>query len=278
VSRLGASCIGVTMLIAAGDAFATPEAMTGDGPAPSRYYDLRQEGWFWYHDPAPQRSDAALPPRPDAEPPPSADPRDLIKAQREALERAMAQAVLNPTPDNLSAYLELNYQTIRQAGRFADAWQHALWTRPALDHTLVSPVGAGAYLQADEQAALQEARLQSASKQYGLLFFFRGSCGYCHRLGPILKAFAQRYGFEVIAVSLDGGTLPEFPHPQPNVAAASQLLVDAVPAVFLVNAATRTVVPSVFGYVGFSELAQRIDHAIQAAEEKTQLANTGVTP
>lgn len=277
--------MGLMLLVAVGEvgaaneATSSPEGVTdaGSGPALSRYYDLREEGWFWYHDPPPKRKAAVVPPSPGALPP-SPDPRDLIKAQREALDRAMAQAVLHPTPENISAYLELNYQTIRQAGRFADAWQHTLWNRPTLDHTLVSPVGAGAYLQADEQGAEREARLLGASKRYGLLLFFRGSCGYCHRLAPILKGFAGRYGFEVIAVSLDGGGLSDFPNAQPNVAAAAQLQVEAVPAVFLINAATRTVVPAVFGYVGFSELAQRIDHAIEVVEQKTQLADTGDSP
>lgn len=263
------------MLVAVGTPCLAADSSADQAPEiPARYYDLREEGWFWYHDPHPQRKEAAKEPASKLE----SDPRQQIQAQRDALDRAMAQAVLNPTPENISAYLELNYQTIRQAGRFADAWQHTLWSTPGLDHRLVSPVGAGAYLQADELGARQEARLHAASKRYGLLFFFRGSCGYCHRLAPVLKAFVQRYGFEVIAVSLDGGHLPDFPDTQPNVAAAAQLRVNAVPAIYLLNATTRTVVPSVFGYVGFSELAQRIAYALDVAEGTPQLADTGVPP
>jgi len=55
------------------------------------------------------------------------------------------------------------------------------------------------------------------------VFFFRGACPYCHKFAPLLKAFADRYGFRLVDVSLDGGGLPEFPTPQPNAQAAEAL-------------------------------------------------------
>lgn len=236
------------------------------------YFREREEGWFWYRDPA---QEAVPPPPAPAQPPVSSaqesapDPRERIARQREELERLQALAILEPTQTHVAAYLEKHAALMDQSERFADTWQQVVRTSPQLDHTLRAPTGNAAYVQADVDAASLDQRLSEASNRYGLLFFFRGSCPYCHRFAPVLQAFAQRYGFDIVPVTLDGGSLPEFPNPQRNQAAASSLQVDSVPAVYLIEPRTRRVAATSFGYVGYSELAQRVDAAL------TQLRTPG---
>jgi conjugal transfer pilus assembly protein TraF len=230
------------------------------------YFDRHAEGWFWYRDPP---VDEAPPPEPPSSEAPATtddDPIQRIAAQRHAIDVALNRAILEPTPEHMGAYLRLNQQLMAQAGRFAEAWRGAIWRDPALDYSLVSPVGAAAYVKADQDSAEREQRLAAAAQRWGLLFFFRGSCPYCHRLAPLLRQFSMRYGFRVVDVSLDGGGLPEFPHPQANARAAEALGVEAVPAVYLLDPRGRRVLPASFGYVGWSDLQQRIDYAIGQAD------------
>lgn len=251
------------------------------------YFQEHADGWFWYVDPpppvdpaeSPQDTPAPVAPTPEALPP--ADPLTRVQQQRQALERAMALAVLEPTPDHVRAYLELNQALMQQSQAFADTWKQVVWTTPSLDYSLVSPTGAAARTRADERAAEQQAQLISAASRYGLLFFFRGDCPYCHQFAPVLSRFAADFSFMVIPVSLDGGVLPEYPHPRSNFDAAAQLKVESYPAVYLLDPATRKVAPAVFGAVGYSELAQRLATAItslEGAPESTPDVDVGDTP
>lgn len=233
-----------------------------------RYYDRHGEGWFWYQDPPPTAPEGAPPkapadsrPNTSIDPPmdPPTGPLAALAAFQRQLDVARARAVLHPTAAHVKAYLVLNQQALARAGAFAQAWQRVVWTTPALDTRLTYPVNDQA-VQAfhDGQLRRVDAFLRETAQRYGLFFFFKASCAFCQRLAPVLKAFAEAYGFAVTAVSLDDGALPEFPRPRRNTDAALRLHVDTVPAVFLVEPRRRTLHPVAFGYVSGTELRQRI--------------------
>lgn len=259
------------------------EASTPAIPPPA-YFREREDGWFWYRDPATSSTPSPLsaePERPQSGDADSDDPLKRIAYQRERLERIQALAILEPTRQNVAAYLEQHQALMEQSERFADTWQQVVWTTPTLDNALRAPTGSAAYVRADADAEGLDHRLTEAAQRYGLMFFFRGSCPYCHQFAPVLQAFARRYGFSVVAVTLDGGTLPEFPQPKTNDAAATALQVESVPAVYLIEPRQRTVAPASFGFIGYSELAQRVDSALQQirSNPETQgLALNGAPP
>lgn len=249
---------------------ALPAATFGDD-APPEWFRLHAEGWFWYVEPPPPEEAPPTQDVPaDAAPSIDPDPMTRVQQQREALERAMALAVLEPTPEHVRAYLQLNQALMTQSQAFAETWKRVVWTTPSLDYGLVSPTGAAARIQADLKTAEQRTQLAAAADRYGLLFFFRGDCPFCHQFAPVLRRFATDYGFTVIPVSLDGGVLPEYPQPRSNFDAAARLEVNAYPAVYLLDPATRKVAPAVFGAVGYSELAQRLSAAIAVLENEPQ--------
>jgi conjugal transfer pilus assembly protein TraF len=260
---------------------AAPAQQAEQANAPAvAYFERHADGWFWYHDPKLSK------PVPNAEKAEAAgndkdDPVKAVEAEHKALEQALDRAIVTPTPENVKAYLELNQRLMAQAGDFAEAWRGAIWSNPSLDYSLVSPVGSSAYVKADADAAADDQKLMQAAQQWGLVFFFRGTCPYCHKFAPLLKQFAEHYGFRIVDVSLDGGGLPEFPHPQPNNQAAQNLRVEAVPAVYLVNPRTRQVVPAVFGLVGWSDLVQRLIYALDHAnggEDSSDVASLAGAP
>ena len=248
-------------------ASAAPTLASAPEPASEaiRYFTRHADGWFWYRDPL--ETDESKAPAPPASATAPTDPEAAIANERHTLEVALDRALLEPTPDNVQAYLALNQQLMNQASTFAQTWRGVVWTHPELDHTVQSPVGPAAYLASNLAVDKDEDQLTADARQWGLLFFFRGSCPYCHKLAPILKQFADRYGFQLVAITQDGGALPEFPQPQADTGASGALGIDAVPAVFVVNPATRIVAPAVFGLVSWSDLTQRVRYAIDHAHD-----------
>lgn len=245
-----------------------------DSPPPAPYYQSGEKGWFWYEQPPakpvrqekpepqplattpPTVAAATVPAKPEEDP---NDPLVRMKRVQETIERAQARAVLDPTPANVQAFMVANAQAQAQAARFAETWQQVLWQTPQLDYRLVKPADDQAiHAFNDARLAINEGFLREASQQYGLFFFFRSTCPYCHKLAPILKQFAATYGFHIMPVSLDGQGLPEFPEFQTSQQIALELKVEAVPAIFLVEPKKRDIQPVSYGFITWDELRSRI--------------------
>ena len=225
-----------------------------------RWFQRHAEGWFWYIDPPAEEEAgeaANEAPAPAAPAPP--DPKAALKAFQEKLENAQALAIMQPTRENVTAYLYLQKEAMERSQAFAERWQRVVWTTPALDHTLVRPTSPKAVIAYyDTRNEARKLKLQQLAQSHGLFYFFRESCPYCERFSPILKSFAKRHGFHVTAITLDGGASPGFPQPRRDNGTARRLGVRTVPALYLVQPRTRTVQPVSFGLLGPSELEQRL--------------------
>jgi len=227
------------------------------------YWQNNARGWFWYEDPPPpaeeeQKVSEAAPAAPVATLAPE-DPLEQLKRVQEAIARAEAKAVLNPTEANVREYLLANQWQLNQASLFSDVWRRTVWQDPNLDYSLQRPTTSLAIHQFQDQR--KEAKTQAVAQvanTHGLFFFFRGSCPYCHTFAPILKQFAEAYDIEVLPVSLDGGILPEYPTPRVDTQVAAELGVEVVPSVYLVDPRGRNVIPVGAGVMSADELAERI--------------------
>jgi conjugal transfer pilus assembly protein TraF len=234
------------------------------------YWRRAKEGWFWQKDQAP----APKPKVPEQKPEPaiSADDRDLAELNefKVKLERALNVATQNPSEANVMRYLELYAEARRKASVVADV-THAVSVRtPWLDSVATGntrpalPVAQRAYdsIQMQDRDQL----LREMAQSYGLYFFFRRNCAYCHVQAPMLKQFQQKYGFTVYAVTLDGGSLPDFPDAVQDSGLAEKVA-DAmgvptqhfvVPAVVLARPSSREVVPVGFGAMTMDQMAERV--------------------
>lgn len=225
------------------------------------YFKDRERGYWWYEK-FPAHKDAnLLPPNKRAINSNSTalTPKQILEQQGKELENALAQAVLVPTEENLKSYIQLAQKLNEQAQRFSTAFKESIWINPELDYTLKKPVYTPAILAQNENDTLkQENELIKLAKEQALLFFFKGSCSHCHQFAPILKSLAERYKFSVIAVTLDGEALKEFPHPKRNFLIGHKLNLTVVPALYLVNPDSNRVVPVGFGYADWSTLIQKI--------------------
>ena len=186
---------------------------------------------------------------------------ERILSMRRALEEARARAVLEPTPENVKAYLRLQQEALQGAAAFSDAFRRAVWSNPGLDYTLRRPVGALAKrLWSEERRAEREDVLAQLGKRYGFIYLGSERCPGCRVFGPLLRAFALRHGIEVLAVSMTGGPLDGWPDAVPDAGRAARLGIKArvLPAVVLYDTRNRRAIPVSYGVVAEDQLAERI--------------------
>ncbi len=229
------------------------------------WYGDHEEGWFWYQDPEPEQKSPTKPEPTPAQPavqtaePREADPLVRLEEIQKEVQRLKARAVLDPTPDNVRAWLEANQWQMQQSARFADAWRRVVWTHPELDYSLRRPtMQLAAQTWQDERRQQQDQAVAAVAKTHGLFFFFKSTCPYCHRLAPILRQLSARYGLEILPISMDGGGLPEYPSPRMDNGLATQLGIRSVPALYLVDPAKRDIMPIGFGLLSLNEIVNRI--------------------
>ncbi len=224
-------------------------------------------GWHFYCDRA-EDPPQAEPPPPPLSPGDAQSATERIEAMRRALEEARAEAILDPSPANVTAYLRLQQKTLQRAAAFSDAFRRTVWATPELDYTLRRPVGALAkQVWSDERRQARDAALARLGERYGLIYLGHAGCAGCRVFGPLLRAFATRHGLDVLAVSLTGEALEGWPEAVADQGRAARLgLGDApVPALVLFDTETKRVLPVGFGVMAEDEMAERI-HALTALE------------
>ena len=184
-------------------------------------------GWnFYCRDPEPEEEEMVLPPPPMPEPviQPAPEP-DRESEEPTATERMMAfraqvdelkhRAILDPTPENVLAYMEVNKQIAQRAGDFAEQWQRVLFETPHLNANVDSPLAAaGITVFQDQLKAAREAAFVNVAQTSGIMFIFDGDdrCGICRVQGEVLAQMQSHFGVEILAISKDGGPNAFFPN------------------------------------------------------------------
>lgn len=216
------------------------------------FWEEHAKGWHWYEDPTPmethEETNASTP-----------DPSVTLDNLQQYVKRALAQAILNPTPDHMRRYITLQNQISEQARRFALAWQAALLNNPGLDYSLSHPtnsVGKQVYL--SQQKQQEDQAIALLAKHSGLFFFYRSTCPYCQRFAPIVKDFSERYGIAVIAITTDGAALSAFPHSYVDHGQATRFKINVEPALFTVDPYHQRIIPVGYGLMSEDELRSRI--------------------
>lgn len=233
------------------------------------YLAEHSDGWHWYQtqsEPTTVKSENLTADRKATQ-----DPLSELKQIQGVVSEAKANAVLNPTKENVAYYIALQNLVTQNAVKFGNVWQQVIWQSPELDLSLkhpVSQIGTEVYM--DSQSSSEQESMKRISAQYGLFFFFAGKCPYCHKFAPIVKDMQDKYGFSVVPVSLDGGVLPEYQRPVTNQGQAQMLKVDRWPALFLVDPKKRQVIPITYGLITEDELVHRMAVLVKVVNNEKQ--------
>ena len=246
-STYAMAAVGVSLLLAASTTRAATAAewrawCAGSGQGQAAEYGPSL-GWHFYCDRQDKSEETETP-----APPPSTDDRrsatERIREMRRVLEEARAEAILDPTTENVTAYLRLQQETLQRAAAFSDAFRRTVWATPELDYTLRRPVGALAkQVWSDRRRVDRERALAQLGQRYGLIYLGHAGCAGCKVFGPLLRAFAKRHDLDVLAVSLTGEALEGWPEAVADNGRAARLGLGNRPARIARNPRTGESLP-----------------------------------
>ena len=222
-----------------------------------QFYCRERKLGTWFYCERPKEDAAATTPAMAA----SVPAAQRLKAISEQLEELKARAILEPTTENVSAYISFQREQLDRASSFADTWRRAIWQNPDLDYTLERPIntlGKRTWAAAREQQ--RDSALAAISERYGVFYFYSSSCAACEVFSPIMKGVADRYGMTVMAVSVDGGPNAVFPNYLVDTGQfeAMGMRGKQVPALVLFDTVTRQPMPIGHGVMAADEIMDRI--------------------
>lgn len=227
------------------------------------FFEKRSEGWHWYDDREQCCSEPVL------QKEEGRTPTQQIESQRKEIEQKLHAAIVKPTRENIVTYLLAQRELMNQSERFAESWKQIVMTTPSLDETLIHPVDQNArHIYYGQKTNDITAHIRGLSKEYGLFFFFSKDCAYCHGFAPIVKRFSQKYGWSVLAISLDGGTLPEFPRAKQDNGIVKQLNISHVPALIALHPQSGKMIPLAYGMVSEQEIEKRVELLTRRSDQK----------
>lgn len=236
--------------------------------------DQAQRNW-WEDDPwtNPERGFNWYPPdRPDVKKKKQAKPAEKkvdlksLKSFDEVnkeVTRLREVAIFNPTEENVLAYMKAQEYVMSKSAMFADVARRVVWKNPEIDGNARQPIASYAALSKRERITEKRNKtMEEIAVNHGLVFFFRSDCPFCHDMAPVVKSLSDRYGIEVIAVSMDGGNLPSYPRPRPDNGISKFVSngqgVPTVPALYLVSNDSKSVTLVGVGALAGNEITERI--------------------
>ena len=259
--RILSKALAAMLLIAPlSPAAAATGGLIDDPVRPDDFYcgERKLGTWFYCSKPKPKPKEEATPPAPLAPAESATERLDKVTAE---LRELKAEAILEPTPEHIEAYVRYQRAQLDRASMFSDVWQRAVWQKPELDYTLQRPVGTVAKRQwLDTRKVDRDQALTHLGERYGLFYFFAQSCGACEIFSPILKSVADSHGLHVMAVSTDGGPSDVFIRYAVDSGQRERmgLTEKTTPAVVLFDTVTRRAVPIGYGVMAADELMDRI--------------------
>ena len=212
------------------------------------FYNGPAQGWLNYN--------YAPPPTPSKQKPKT--PEQRMQAFQTYYANVKAEAVSDPTEQNLEAYISLQGYVQNKSIQFQQMWQKVLLDNPQHDYELTHPTDSIAN-QIHSQATQQQqvAAVKAFAQSYGLVYFYYGSDAYAKSMAPSLQSFADQYGIALLGISMDGNMLSAISDNQSNKSQAYRLHVQYFPALFLLNPQTGNAIPVAYGFLAQDQLLQR---------------------
>jgi conjugal transfer pilus assembly protein TraF len=218
----------------------------------ANWHEKKAEGWAWYEDE--KRNE-----RKEEEPKKVVTPKQRLDEVKQNIEEKLAQAILEPTTENVKSYMEEQKKWVDQSSVFANVWVEQLLNSPQLDNTVQSPVSQyGIQALKQEEFKAKSSALKELSKEYGLFFFFKGEDVLSQYLSYVVSAFEESYSWSVIPISIDDTPVPKYQDYKTNLSVIEKLEVDVFPALYAVKPNEEKIIPIAFGAISLDQLEDRI--------------------
>ncbi len=226
------------------------------------FFEDHARGWHWYEI-SPLKTTKTTPKA--TVPTPPMTPSQWIQAYRKELYKRRDTALVSPTFENVKAYQVMQMYWMNKSQEFANTWKEVVFRTPQLDDTIQNPITqVTRHIYYDKKNHSEETLLKTLAKTHGLYFIFKRECAYCHQFAPIVKRFADTYGFTIVAINHDGdGGTFEFPDAISNNGILKKIGVDVVPSLYLINPKTDQTTPLAHGMVSMDDIKERLIFLIQ---------------
>lgn len=218
--------------------------------ASNHFLSSAPEGWHW--------NNVKVPPKPIKNKQTKAamlTPSERLAEAKKYINNIKAEAVMNPTPENVYRYLVVQQFIMQRSSLFANVAHEVVSTNPSLNYDLKNPtnqLARKAFLNSENTEQRDLAKV--VAKHFGLFFFYRGYNKADIAAASVIQNFADRYGFSLIGIPMDGRAISLIKHNLPDVGQAKALGVKALPALFLVNPVSHEVQVFRYGYPSEDEL------------------------
>lgn len=230
-------------------------------------------GWLWYKEKKEIEKEPQTPEKTfEKKETPEVSQKDPTAVERlavlqQSFEEAKAEAILNPTLENVTKTRRLHDHILNISSDFQKSWTIS----EILDaHSIIPQTSPGALqVKRDLEEKDLDQKLQSLSKTHGLLFVFSQTCPYCEGFAPLVVKFARQYGFSVDGLSSGEGCYEGMTCTQNRNAVQAINPDGAFPLLFLVNPATGDVIPLARGYVSWSDLMMNVKQILKYLDERT---------
>jgi len=217
----------------------------------SSWYDQKLQGWYYFQEK--EHAEEAPPERPE-------EAEERLAAESRYLHQLLSLAILTPTQENVETYIRAQKQWINQSNQFAQAWGKVLLHSPELSDLLATPTSSyGILAKRSLDLKNRKALLQTLSKDYFILLFFKGADPLSEKAAEVLLNFAEINGWKYKAVSLDGVGTPSLEEFEVDKGISKNLGASLAPSFFIVNPKEEKAYPVGAGLIAVSELEQNIE-------------------
>ena len=247
--------------------------MTNSGYCNESFYKNHARGWHWYE--RNKENEEVIVTHEQNSKPSAITPTQEVENIKKEAESKLHNAMIKPTEENVIEYIKTQEKIADRSEKFSEVWQKVVYKNPELDRTLKHPVSYNAlHISKEEVSKNKRQKIRELSKEYGLMYFFRGDCKYCQGFSNVVKRFANEYSWDLMPVQIGDVPMEGFENAKKDNGVSTQLGIKAVPALIAVHPKSGDMIPLAFGYISESEIEERVDALVvnkEATKEAVEL-------
>jgi conjugal transfer pilus assembly protein TraF len=232
---------------------------TAFGEGTSFFHRL-EEGWFWGHDQKAQKLTKT-------EEEKKQTPSQEVEAIKKTFEQKLHKALMKLDLASANELQEYQQQILERSEKLGELMQLATLYNDKINSNIANPTSHYArQVVQQQQLAKQIAQIQQLASSYGLVYFHKKDCQFCQIFSPIVSNFAKHFGFEVMAVSIDGSSNPYFSNNQFDNGLAEMMNISSVPALIAFDTENNRYFPIAKGAVSEDEIMNNISLLLNTQE------------
>mgnify|MGYP000162102199 CR=1 FL=1 len=222
------------------------------------YEESGNQGFYFFVDPKQtEKSQKEKPNTPE-------EAADCISEQREELYKLRCLAILSPTKENISHYIEEQNRILLLSENFAKQWQYLLLDFPELGDGFSNPTAAsGIEVRKAAEETSKKLTLEALGDKYFLLLFANGGDPYSEQAGKIAQQFSSVTDWEVRVISMNGRPLQDVPDVEIDKGLSQKYGVKNAPTFLIVNPETKE---GFFVGVGALSVVELIDNIYKQSQ------------